>query len=111
MIQLEFDSNPRVSPGDLMRRWTNDRWLSTLHRVVIPNVTESNEITRKRLSIAFFHNVNRDAVVTPLLLREDEEPKHPPIIAGDFLLQKHLASLGQGQERRKSGSGDHLKHY
>ena len=28
---------PNALLGDLMRRWTNDEWLSTLHRVVIPD--------------------------------------------------------------------------
>eukprot|EP01031_Cornospumella_fuschlensis_P035062 gene35062-42463_t len=80
-----------INLGDLMRRWTNDRWLSTLHRVIIPL---DDEATRRRQSMAFFHNINRDAEVKVLLKSADEEPKHPPIIAGDFLLQKHLASLG-----------------
>jgi hypothetical protein len=26
-----------INLGDLMRRWTDDYWLSTLHRVIIPN--------------------------------------------------------------------------
>jgi isopenicillin N synthase-like dioxygenase len=81
-----------VNLGDLMRRWTNDLWLSTLHRVVVPLDENS---TRRRQSIAFFHNINRDAEVKVLLRNADDVPKHPPIIAGDFLMQKHLASLGK----------------
>jgi hypothetical protein len=38
--------------------------------------------------------VNRDAKISVLLTDEGEAPKYAPIIAGDFLLQKHLASLG-----------------
>jgi len=79
-----------VNLGDLMRRWTNDRWLSTLHRVVNP---ESGEQWQRRQSIAFFHNPNRDAQVEPLTMGDDE-PLHDPIIAGDFLMQKHLAAVG-----------------
>lgn len=94
-----------VNLGDLMKRWTNDKWLSTLHRVVIPQedvvqreAKESEEaalLCRRRQSLAFFHNLNRDAVVECLLTQSGEEPKYEPIVAGDFLLQKHLASMGQ----------------
>lgn len=86
-----------INLGDLMRRWTNDKWLSTLHRVVITSGEISNngndqEITKRRQSLAFFHNLNKDALVE-VLLNSDEVPKHEPIIAGDFLMQKHLASV------------------
>src|SRR5262249_8375261 len=38
-----------VNIGDLLMRWTNDRWLSNLHRVVNPPAGDG----RPRLSIAF----------------------------------------------------------
>lgn len=49
-----------VNLGDLMSDWTNGRWRSTLHRVVLPSdaFDESD-----RLAIAFFHQPNYDAVV------------------------------------------------
>lgn len=72
-----------INLGDLMRRWTNEHYCSTLHRV-LPS-------TDRRQSMAFFHNLNRDALVRNL--RKDEEDKYEPIRAGDFLMQKHLASL------------------
>mmetsp|Transcript_10068 Transcript_10068/g.13816 ORF Transcript_10068/g.13816 Transcript_10068/m.13816 type:complete len:340 (-) Transcript_10068:1805-2824(-) len=83
-----------INLGDLMRRWTNDEWLSTLHRVVVTAGPEGPGC-RRRQSLAFFHNINRDAVVEALLLRPDDKPKYDPIVAGDFLMQKHLASLGE----------------
>lgn len=94
-----------INLGDLMKRWTNDRWLSTLHRVVIPSddVLRAGEaaaegyLCRRRQSLAFFHNLNRDAVVEVIVQGADEQPKYAPIIAGDFLLQKHLASMGAKQ--------------
>eukprot|EP01040_Poterioochromonas_malhamensis_P003988 gene3988-4267_t len=95
-----------INLGDLMKRWTNDRWCSTLHRVVISSSDltqngfrqeDSDESTyqcRRRQSLAFFHNTNRDAEVRAILTQPGESAKHEPIIAGDFLLQKHLASMG-----------------
>jgi isopenicillin N synthase-like dioxygenase len=48
-----------VNSGDLLRRWTNHRWLSTLHRVVnLPN--------QERYAIPFFWNTNPGAPL-PLL--------------------------------------------
>ena len=78
-----------------MRRWTNDLWLSTLHRVIVTNNdNNSDNKAKRRQSIAFFHNINRDAVVECLLTTDNNQPKYEPIIAGDFLMQKHLASVG-----------------
>lgn len=79
-----------VNLGDLMRRWTNDRWQSTLHRVINP--PEGSNWGRRQ-SIAFFYNLNPDARVSVLQIAENEEPKYPPIVAGDFLMEKHLASM------------------
>merc|ERR1740121_1765179 len=51
-----------INLGDLMRRWTNDRWSSTLHRVINPPAEQAGAWGR-RLAIAFFHNLNKDARV------------------------------------------------
>lgn len=92
-----------VNLGDLMKRWTNDKWLSTLHRVVNPpeeacsnddKKNDSEESTRRQ-SVAFFHNVNRDAVIENL---SKEAAKYESIVAGDFLMMKHLATVGHLEE-------------
>lgn len=83
-----------VNLGDLMKRWTNDKWLSTLHRVVNPTGNDTcwaDGGSTRRQSMAFFHNPNRDAVIKTLNA-ERETPKYDAIIAGDFLMQKHLAA-------------------
>jgi len=45
-----------INIGDLMARWTNDRWVSTVHRVVNPP-SDTGGSTRRQ-SIAFFHQPN-----------------------------------------------------
>jgi isopenicillin N synthase-like dioxygenase len=70
-----------VNLGDLMMRWTNDRWRSTLHRVVNPPQA-AKEISR-RLSIGMFFIPNYDAVVAPVA-GLGEAPKYPAITVADY---------------------------
>jgi len=81
-----------INLGDLMSRWTNDKWVSTLHRVVNPVQDEASK--SRRQSIAFFHNINADHVVEVIdtCTSADNPPKYPPITAFDHLMEKHLAS-------------------
>ena len=71
-----------------MARWTNDRWRSTLHRVVTP--PPSVAATSRRQSIAFFHNANWDAVIecVPSCLAAGESPRYAPVTAGEHLMSK-----------------------
>ena len=52
-----------VNIGDSMARWTNDRWVSTLHRVVNPPREHADS---ERLSVAYFHATNYDAEINCL---------------------------------------------
>jgi len=80
-----------INLGDLMERWTNDRWVSTLHRVVNP---EGEKAKNRRQSVAFFHNVDHDYLVDciPSCSSPEHPPKYAPILAWDHLMEKHLAS-------------------
>jgi isopenicillin N synthase-like dioxygenase len=77
-----------VNVGDVLARWTNDRWRSTVHRVVVPpgDTTERCE----RYSIAFFHNANWDARIgcIPTCLAEGATPRYEPVLAGRHLMDK-----------------------
>jgi len=75
-----------VNIGDLMARWTNDRWTSTLHRVVIPD----DGGAQRRQSFAFFHQPNWDAEIVALdaRLATNEPPKYPPVRSGPYLMGK-----------------------
>lgn len=63
-----------VNIGDLMMQWTNDRWISTLHRVVNPprDLTGSS----RRISMVFFHQPNYDAEIE--CLEACRSPSNPP---------------------------------
>lgn len=50
-----------VNLGTLMTRWTAGRWPSTLHRVTNPR--RAAAARSRRVSLAYFHKVNADAVI------------------------------------------------
>jgi len=69
-----------VNIGDLLMRWTNDRWLSNLHRVVNPAFGDDS--SRPRLSIAFFNHPNYDVLIE--CLAPPSEAKHAPVFSGEY---------------------------
>jgi isopenicillin N synthase-like dioxygenase len=69
-----------VNIGDLLMRWTNDRWLSNLHRVVNPPL--GPDAGRARLSIAFFNHPNYDVLIE--CLAPPGEARHPPVLSGEY---------------------------
>ncbi len=74
-----------VNLGDLMAQWTNDRWRSTLHRVVNP--PRAVALDSERHSLVFFHQPNFDARIEclPSCLAPGERPKYPPVESGAHL--------------------------
>ncbi len=68
-----------VNIGDCLMRWTNDKYVSTPHRVF-------NRSGRERYSIAFFFDPNPDAevVAIPSCIGA-EGPRYEPVRAGDYL--------------------------
>ena len=88
-----------VNLGDLLARWTNDRWRSTVHRVVPP---PRGAGPSRRRSAAFFHDGNYDAVVEclPTCLEPGREPTYPPVVAGEHLTAKLLSGRSRSVEPR-----------
>jgi len=81
-----------VNIGDMLARWTNDRWVSTLHRVVNPPAERIAE--SRRQSVVFFQNPNYDARVSCLPSCTDaaHPPKYPPTASGGHLREKFVAT-------------------
>lgn len=76
-----------INIGDLMARWTNDRWASTLHRVVNPDA--GSTVSTRRQSMPFFFNANYSQVVEclPTCLGV-EGARYAPVLAGPHLTGK-----------------------
>jgi len=77
-----------VNLGDMMARWTNDRWKSTLHRVANP--PDNTAAMSRRQSIAFFCHPNYDAEIRCIesCTAPDRPPLYPPILAGEHMRMK-----------------------
>jgi len=69
-----------VNLGNVMKRWSNDRFLSTPHGVI-------NDSGRDRYSIAFFYSPNVDARIecVPTCVSADNPPRYPPAVYGDLV--------------------------
>lgn len=88
-----------VNIGDLMAMWTNERWISNLHRVVNP----PPERAERRLSAAYFVNPNPQATIAciPTCATVDMPPRHPPVLAGAHRARKiALSQAGSAPSRR-----------
>ena len=82
-----------INFGDLMARWTNERWRSTLHRVKPPIVDGT---IRRRRSAAFFLDGNHDALISALpgVVAEGAAPLYPPITVAEHIDAKLRGSRG-----------------
>lgn len=72
-----------MNVGDILARWTNDRFVSTAHRVI-------NRSGRERYSQPFFFDPGMDEMIEPLpaCAPLGERPKYPPVRYGDYLMER-----------------------
>jgi len=78
-----------VNTGDLLRRWTNDLFMSTNHCVKAPH--QSTNKVPERYSMAFFVHPSDETIVAclPACMKSDKAT-YPPISAGNYLKQRLL---------------------
>jgi isopenicillin N synthase-like dioxygenase len=76
-----------INLGNIMRRWSNDRFLSTPHGVL-------NDSGTDRYSIAYFHSPNPDRVIEclPSCTGPDDPPRYPPAVHRDLVLEFYRAN-------------------
>ena len=94
-----------VNIGDLMARWTNDRWASTLHRVVNP--PRDSKLGTERLSIGFFHETNFDTLIEclPGCQSPGEGAKYPPVFAGEHIYNQFSRQIRSDDLTDNKGNG------
>ena len=80
-----------VNIGDLLERWSNRRYHSTMHRVI-------NSSGRERLSLVLAYDPNFETLVDPRAFCADgEAPRDEPITCGDYLLWRFRKAFSYRQ--------------
>ncbi len=82
-----------VNIGDLMARWTNDRYVSTMHRVLNP--PRDHALASRRMSIVFFHQTNYDTIIEciPSCCGASNPPRYPAVPFHEYLRTKFLRQV------------------
>jgi isopenicillin N synthase-like dioxygenase len=72
-----------LNVGDMLARWTNDRFVSTPHRVI-------NRSGGDRYSMPYFLDTGMDAQITclPGCATVDRPAQYPPVRFGDYLMER-----------------------
>jgi isopenicillin N synthase-like dioxygenase len=81
-----------VNIGDMFARWTNDKWRSTRHRVVVMPGSEGN----RRQSVAFFLNPTPDVMVETIesCITPANPDKYASLRSINYLMCKHFTAMG-----------------
>jgi len=82
-----------INIGDLLSRWTNDRYRSTLHRVINPTGAE-------RYSMPFFVEPSFDTLVETLesCISAEQPRQYEPVTSGDWIMSRFAATYAYRQE-------------
>ena len=90
-----------VNLGNIMKRWSNDRFLSTPHGVL-------NDSGTDRYSIAFFYSPNIEAAIEclPTCVSASEPARYPRAVYGDLVLDFYNANYFHRKDYAGAAAGD-----
>ena len=90
-----------INLGNIMRRWSNDRFLSTPHGVL-------NDSGTDRYSIAYFHSPNPDSVIEclPSCVSPDNPPRYKPAVYRDLVLEFYRANYFHQKGHRSEAAAE-----
>ena len=88
-----------VNGGDMLRRWTNERFLATPHRVI-------NRSGQERYAIPFFFDCNYRTVMEclPTCKSDANPPKYPAITYPDYMTWYRNLNYGAQNDGGAKGS-------
>ena len=88
-----------INLGNIMRRWSNDRFLSTPHGVL-------NDSGADRYSIAYFHSPNVDRVIEclPSCVSADNPARYQPAVYRDLVLEFYRANYFHQKGHRSAAA-------
>ena len=87
-----------VNLGNIMKRWSNDRFLSTPHGVL-------NDSGKDRYSIAFFYSPNVDSVIECLPTCAGDPPRYPRAVYRDLVLEFYNANYFHRKDYAGAAAG------
>lgn len=94
-----------VNMGNLFEQWTNDTYVSNVHRVI-------NRSGEERFSIPFNYNGNPDFVIRCIesCRNNREEEKYAPISVEDYVVQKYKDVYARAGVYKKETFAPSAKH-
>lgn len=82
-----------VNLGNMMMRWTNDRYLSNLHRVI-------NKSGKERFSVPFFFSGNPNYTIECLpSCKLEGKAKYAPITVHDWMTGRFADTYGSSKDQ------------